>query len=300
MLHARLLRYIDEVARRGSIRKAAQHLNISSTAINRQIIAYEESIGTQIFERLPRSVRPTAAGELLLRHIRTTLKEHARVRDQISALRGLHGGSVTIAAFENLAINLMPRVIEEFRRNHPRVQVQIRALNGPQLISGLTAGDYDLGVGYNLGTPSGITTMCTFPTRLGAVVANTHPLAERESVRMSDCAAFPLIVGDETMTIHTLVRAAFEEGGLPFNPEILSNSVGLMKSLARRQEGITFMTRVDIAEEWTRGELVHVPIHDHAIQNQPLSLVYRKGSTLSPAVSRLAEVTRGALEELLG
>lgn len=299
MLHARLLRYIDEVARRGSIRKAAQHLNISSTAINRQIIAYEEAIGTRIFERLPRSVRPTAAGELLLRHIRATLKEHRRVHDQIAGLRGLHGGSVTIAAFENLAINLMPQVIEAFRRNHPRVQVQIRALNGPQLIAGLTAGDYDLGLGYNLGVPPGIAPLCTFTTRLGAIVASAHPLAERKSVRLSDCAVYPLIVGDESMTIHAIVREAFDDGSLPFNPQILSNSVGLMKSLARRNEGITFMTQVDIAEERSRGELVHVPIHDEMIKDQPLSLVYRKGSTLTPAVSRLAEVTRGALEALL-
>lgn len=300
MLHARLLRYIDEVARRGSIRKAAQHLNISSTAINRQIIAYEESIGTRIFERLPRSVRPTAAGELLLRHIRATLKEHARVRDQIAGLRGLHGGTVTIAAFENLVINLLPQVIGEFRRNHPRVQVHIRAVNGPQLITGLAAGDFDLGLGYNLGVPAGIAALCTFPTRLGAIVAAAHPLAERKSVRLSDCAAYPLIVGDDSMTIHSFIREAFDDGHLPFHPQVLSNSVGLMKSLARRQEGITFMTRVDIAEELARGELVHVPIHDEIIKDQPLSLVYRRSSTLTPAVSRLAEVTRSALAGLLG
>ncbi|WP_404710042.1 LysR family transcriptional regulator [Sphingomonas sp. MMS24-J13] len=300
MLHARLLRYIDEVARSGSIRKAAQHLNISSTAINRQIIAYEETIGTKIFERLPRSVRPTAAGELLLRHIRTTLKEHARVREQIAGLRGLHGGSVTIAAFENLVINLMPQVVAEFRSNHPRVRVHIRAVNGPQLIAGLSAGDYDLGLGYNLGVPPGISALATFPTRLGAIVATEHPLAQRAAVRLSDCAAYPLIVGDDSMTIHAIIREAFDEGNLPFHPQILSNSVGLMKSLARRQEGITFMTRVDIAEEWLRGELVHVPIHDEVIRDQPLSLVYRKSGMLPPAVSKLAEITRGALKGLLG
>ena len=299
MLHSRLIRYIDEVARSGSMRKAAQRLNISSTAINRQIIAYEEEIGTRIFERLPRSVRPTAAGELLLRHIRTTLKEHARIRDQIAGLHGLHGGSVTIAAFENLAVNLMPQVIAQLRAHHPRVQVKVRTIVGAQLIAGLAAGDFDLGLGYNLGTPPGITALCTFPTRLGAVVATTHPLAARPSVRLSDCVSHPLIVGDDTMTIHAMMREAFEEGNLPFYPAIQSNSVSLMKSLAKRQQGITFMTRVDIAEDCARGELVHIPIHDATIKTQPLSLVYRKGSTLTSAVSRVAEITRAALGELL-
>ena len=54
MLHSRLLRYLDEAARLGSIRKAASRLNVASSAINRQILALEEELGVPIFERMPR------------------------------------------------------------------------------------------------------------------------------------------------------------------------------------------------------------------------------------------------------
>src|SRR3546814_17952353 len=78
MLHARMLTYLDEVARCGSIRKAAARLNVASSAINRQIIALEEQIGEQIFERMPRRLRLTATGELMIEHVRQTLNEIGR------------------------------------------------------------------------------------------------------------------------------------------------------------------------------------------------------------------------------
>lgn len=299
MLHARLLRYIDEVARRGSIRKAAAHLNVASTAINRQIIAYEEEIGTQIFERLPRNVRPTAAGEILLRHIRTTLKEHDRVRAEISALQGLQGGSVTIATFENLAANLMPQVSQAFRKSHPRIQVHVFSVFGQQLAAGLASGEWDLALGYNISSTPGSSVLHQFETRLGAVVAADHPLAVEPEVRLSDCTAYPIIVGNETMSIYGIIHDAFAQSNLAFRPQIVSNSVSFMKHLARRQEGVTFMTRVDIAEESARGELVYVPIRDKVVRSQPLSLIHRKNSTLSSAVSRLAEEIRIELKAQL-
>src|SRR5687768_8646043 len=57
MLHSRLLKYLDEVARLGSIRKASARLNVASSAINRQILALENELGAPIFERMPRRLR---------------------------------------------------------------------------------------------------------------------------------------------------------------------------------------------------------------------------------------------------
>ena len=70
MNHLRLLRYVDEVARVGSIRQAAERLHVAPSAVNRRIQDIEDELGTPIFERLPRGMRLTAAGELFVRYIR--------------------------------------------------------------------------------------------------------------------------------------------------------------------------------------------------------------------------------------
>ena len=97
MLHARALRYLDEVARRGSIRAAAGRLNVSSSAINRQILELENSLGAQIFHRLPKRLRLTPIGELLIAHVRQTLKDFERVQLRVDDMKSARTGDVTIA-----------------------------------------------------------------------------------------------------------------------------------------------------------------------------------------------------------
>ena len=58
MLHAAALNYFREVARIGSIRKAAGSLNVAASALNRQIINLEIQLGTPLFDRLPGSPDP--------------------------------------------------------------------------------------------------------------------------------------------------------------------------------------------------------------------------------------------------
>ena len=78
------LRFIDAVAREKSIRKAAEKLAITSTALNRRILQIEDELGQPLFERLASGVRLNTAGELFVQHIRTQTAELARVQSQIS------------------------------------------------------------------------------------------------------------------------------------------------------------------------------------------------------------------------
>jgi DNA-binding transcriptional LysR family regulator len=60
------IRCFEAVARDGAIRRAAERLNLSASAVNRQILRLEEDLGVALFERLPRGMRLSAAGEVLL------------------------------------------------------------------------------------------------------------------------------------------------------------------------------------------------------------------------------------------
>ena len=97
MRHLQTLRLIQDVARAGSIRKAAEDQNITSSALNRRIQAFEAEFGAQIFERLPRGVRLNPAGELLMQHIRSQISDLERIRGQVADLSGARRGHVSIA-----------------------------------------------------------------------------------------------------------------------------------------------------------------------------------------------------------
>ena len=120
MKHLRILDYVDEVARAGSIRKAAEQLNVTASAVNRRITDLEEELGAPLFERLPRGVRLTAAGELFVHYLRKQHGEVERMKSQIEDLKGLRRGTVRLACSQALALDFLPRAIAEFRKRTPR------------------------------------------------------------------------------------------------------------------------------------------------------------------------------------
>ena len=93
MRHLLTLRYIDAIARAGSIRKAAESLSITSTALNRRILSMEQELGAPIFERMATGVRLSAAGEILVQHARAQIADMERIKSQISDLSA--SGAVT-------------------------------------------------------------------------------------------------------------------------------------------------------------------------------------------------------------
>lgn len=106
---SRFALYFAEVARSGSLRRAAEKLHISASAINRQILQAEEAFGTPLFERLPEGLRMTAAGELLYDNLLRWQKEFRLTRQKFDELQGLKRGTVSVGMVQALAEGALPR-----------------------------------------------------------------------------------------------------------------------------------------------------------------------------------------------
>jgi DNA-binding transcriptional LysR family regulator len=298
MLHARILTYLDEVARLGSIRKAGARLNVASSAINRQILALENEIGAPIFERMPRRLRLTATGELLIAHVRETLKSNQRVAAQIEALRGLQRGEATIATMNGLAAGPLPGFVASVLEAHPRVHIRLRVLPLDQIPNAVLTGEADIALGYNFPSSPGLRVIASHDLHLGAVVAPGHPLTKRHPAWLADCLEFPLVIADASMTIRPVVDLAFTRAGLPLHPTIETNSIEFMARIAGGGRAITFLNPVDIGVDLARGALAFVPFQDLNVDPITLKLAVRARGTLDAFPSVLVEELSAALPSL--
>ncbi|PWT91194.1 MAG: LysR family transcriptional regulator [Proteobacteria bacterium] len=298
MLHSRLLKYLDEVARSGSIRKASVRLNVASSAINRQILALEKEIGAPIFERLPRRLRLTATGEVLISHVRDTLKGHQRFEAHVEALKGLTRGEVTIATMNGLAAGPLPHFLGGILEAHPRVHIRLRVLPLDQMTNAVLTGEADLALTYNPAPSPGIRVVTSHDLFLGVVVSLRHPLTRRRPLRLADCSEFPMVVADQSMTLRPAIDLAFTKADLPLRPTIETNSIELMKKIAASGQAVTFLNPVDVAEEVAAGAVRHLPINE--LQGYPISLkiVVRARGALETFPSLVVEELRRALPRL--
>lgn len=295
MLHHRLLSYLDEVARSGSIRGAAARLNVASSAINRQILSLEAEIGTPLFERLPRGLRLTATGEILIRHVRDTLRAHDQALAQAAALKGLTRGEVTVVTMASLAAGVLSGVIREFRETNPHIVVKVLVLPIDDIVATLLAGEADLALAYKMPPNPRLKCIAEFEHHLGAVMAPDHPLNGRYLVRMADCLAYPLVVADASMTLRDVLELLVPPG-LVFTPVVETNSIELMKRLAMTAPHITFVNLSDVGDEIRRGVLAFTPLSDARAITQKAHLMQRARASLGGPAYLLAKRIEAAFE----
>jgi molybdate transport repressor ModE-like protein len=298
LFHSRMLRYLHEVARTGSIRQAARQLNVAASSINRQILLLEETIGTPLFERLRGRLRLTTPGELLIAHVRETLKDHARVMARIEDLKGMRRGQVTVGTMADIATSMMLPVLTAMRHRYPLVTINLRIMRIHEIMAALQGSDIDLGFAVSLPDDATIHVEAASELRLGAVVAPDHPLAGKPSVSLADCAAYPMIVGTEDFSIRILLDDAFARSAAKFTPAFTTESVDLMKRLAMCNLGVTFQVAASIEEERRRNELVFVPLRDRTLKPEVLKLVRRRGTPLDHLPSLMIEMLKDTMVAL--
>jgi len=288
----RFLTYVDAVARHGSIRKAADALNIASSALNRHILDLEIDLGTALFERLSRGVRATSAGELFLAFARQSISDLKTVESQIEELRGLVRGQVNVAAAESVAGELLPAAISKFQSEHPRVRFHIRIGTPDELTNALIADESDLILTHDAPRKKEVAVVAQARQALCALVVVDHPLAARESIRLRDCLPYPLALADGTLAGRALIEQVLANASFSLEPRVVSNSVELMQAFAAMNHGVCFQFRQPGKAPIESGHMVALPLTDPPLMQARLMLATRRDRVLPVAAAGFVEQLR--------
>jgi DNA-binding transcriptional LysR family regulator len=297
MLHSRKLLYINEIARTGSIRKAAARLNVASSAINRQILALEEEMGAPLFERLPRGLRLTAAGELCIEHIREVLKNYDRLEGRIKSLKMQQAGKVRLATTVGLASGPLPEIITRFQSEHSRVFFQLRSDAGTASINQVLSGEVDIGLGFNIPATPGIRTLGNFDIPIGVILPPGHPLIGPGPINLADVVQERLVLAQQGTSLRDVINLAMARLDVSIEPVLETNASEMLKKLVRCGAGLSMLNPLDVITECRQGELVFRSIADPHSRHQPLKLFARARAPLDSATSLFVEYL---LAELAG
>ncbi len=286
--------YFDAVVRHGSIRKAAEGLHIASSALNRRILDLEREVGSPLFERLPRGVRLTAVGEVLLTYVRRALQELRKAEVEIDQLRGIGRGVVRVAVAESVTPSLLPEAISEYQTEHPGVGFHI-IVDGPDLLlDALVKDSVDLILTHEPPKKSAVAILAIARHPLCALVAPSHPLAGRGVISLSDCAHHRVAFPDHTLAARALLDAALEEASLHLHPALESDSIETLKAYARRGHAVCFSFHLG-SEHETWG-LVPLRVRDPHCSEARLYLCARRSRVLPVAAASFAEHLQATLK----
>ena len=281
----RQLRVFAEVARLGSVQRAAEALHLTPPAVSMQIKEVENQVGLPLFDRAGRRLSLSTAGEYFLVYARRLLGTLKEADDAMARFKRVESGLLTIGMVSS-AKYFLPQLLAQFHAEHPAIDVRLRLGGREQLVALMQANEVDLAI---MGRPPK-----DFPNRAEPfamhphvlITAPSHPFAQAEKVAAEALAREPFIVREPGSG----TRAALEEylASYRLQPVFVMemNSTEAIKQAVMAGMGLSLVSLHTIGLEWRNGLIASPPVEGLPLMRR-WHVVNSAGKLLSPAAEAL-------------
>lgn len=292
----RALLYLEQVARLGSIQAASRELGISASAIHRQIKSIEDVLGEMLFERDVKGMSLTPTGALILDLARDWRLDNARLWSIVQANRGVEQGHVRLAAMDSMVNGFIPDLVSETARRFPRVQIEVEIASPDNAAKGVLNGDFEFAAAANVPPSDSLKFHWSQRFPLGCIASPDHPVAAKESIRLTEFVTHPVVFQSAALSIRKLLEARhgwiFERS----SNSVTVNSIQLMKLLVVSGQYIAATSELDAGPELMSGRLNFIPISDKDLFRQTIALISNAQIPESTTVQKVIAMAVKILE----
>ncbi|ELC7321047.1 LysR family transcriptional regulator [Stenotrophomonas maltophilia] len=234
-MNLKQLEFAVALAEEGNFTRAAERCHVVQSALSHQIAYLEQELGTPLFERLPRQVRATAAGEALLVHARQVLVSLRHLRADVAAVSGEVRGLLAIGQISSLTDIDVVAMLAAFQQAHPQVEFQLRVDKSEDLIAQVQSRDLDVAL-VGLSPSAGLDGVCHQMLQeedLVAVLAPSHRLAGRKRLPLTELQDEALVDFPRGTGARRQTDDAFAAAGLPHTVRFEVNLMELIERFVR-------------------------------------------------------------------
>lgn len=282
----RQMRVFAEVARHLSFARAAEALHLTPPAVTMQVKELELQVGLPLFDRQGRKVTLTMVGEYLLAYVQRTLSVLKDAEDAVARFKGLTGGTLTIGMVST-AEYFVPRLLAQFRSEHPAVDVRLRLGNREQLVQLIERNEVDLAI---MGRPpkdlaTRAEPFAMHPHVLAAAVG--HVLTRREPAPAQALSRERFIVREPGSGTRAALEEFVHEHGVDMRVAMEMSSNESIKQAVMAGMGVALLSLHTIALELKLG-LIATP----EVEGLPVVRRWHVVNKLSKSLSPAAEAFR--------
>lgn len=288
-LDGRFLREFLVVAQEGSIRRAAERLNIAPSAVSRKLAEAERSLGVMLILRSSQGVVLTDAGRLVREHALHLQDEQTFLLDQLGRFREQGGQVVRIALGEGFAADLMQNGLAPLGRAYPAMQFRADLAGTEEIQRRVIEGEADIGIAYDPLTTSATRSLAITRQPLCAVVPVGSELTAGGALSLARVLAGPVAMLDDRHAIRSLVARAASDRGLALRPQVETSSIAALLRYVGAGMGATFLPRFSASIQAARGEVVIVDLDEEMLQHVSAHLFVRSRRRLPGSVKLAAD-----------
>jgi DNA-binding transcriptional LysR family regulator len=194
MLNLERLRVLHAVSTHGSLRAAAEALNVTASAVSQQLARLEREVGETLLEPRGRGIGLTDAAALLAAHAGRALSVLTEAEAELDARRSTVAGSLTLAAFATAARGLAPATLRRLAADYPELEVSLQEIEPRESLPLLLRGDLDLAVAQDwanapIALPAGLASSPLFDDIADIALPAGHPAAGLQTIDLAELAA---------------------------------------------------------------------------------------------------------------
>jgi LysR family hydrogen peroxide-inducible transcriptional activator len=247
------LRYFVAVAEEGSFSQAAEREHVSQPSLSQQIQKLEEELNQKLFDRLPRAVVLTEAGQRLLDYARQILSGIADARRSVAAVEQEVAGRLSVGAVPSIALYVLPRLIRRFQQRYPKVTFELYEDTTDKLAQRLEDGTLEIVLASAGDEPPTLERYSLGHEPLLLLVPEKHGLARKKRIKWSDLAGEKFLLLHEVHSLSKKVRELLAANEL--NPEVVLQGAQLVTiaSMVAAGLGVTVVPKMMVGTDFTRG-----------------------------------------------
>ena len=260
------LRYVVAVADASNFTRAAERCFVTQSALSHQIAALERELGQRLFVRSSRSVRATEAGIAFVARAREALRAVDGATEDAAAAAGNVVGTLRLGVIPTVTALDVPGVLVRFRAEHPSARVELRVGNSDALVADVRSGELDVALlGVREGAlPRGVTVREIGRERLVAAVPNTHALARRADLALSELGGMTFADFPAGTSGRAQSDVAFAAAGVERDVAFEADSAELILGLVAADLAVSLLAPAVVAGR--AGDVVAVSLRDGPVR----------------------------------
>lgn len=284
----RRIRYFFEAVTSGSVRAAADQLDMNASVVSRQIAQLEADLAVPLMERHGRGVRPTDAGEMIVEYYRQHRSHQDDLMTKLQEVRGLARGHIDLVLGEGFVSDLMGQPIQDFWQKHPGLDITMRLAGTNEVLRLVSEDEAHIGMVYNPSTIATIRSRAAVRQPMCAITTPDHPLAKMPRHPLfSEVAAYPVALMFGSYGTRQIITLAEQLDKLRLTPKLTTDSISVVKHFVRGGLGVGLLPAFSVTQEIDAGQLVAVPIDHALLAGAEAHIVTRLGRQLPTAANQL-------------
>ena len=284
------LRYFFEVAQCGSLTEASHRLHVAASALSRQIAALESQVGQALFERHPRGMVLTPAGDILASHVRRTLLDAERTLGEIDALQGLYAGRIRLATSDAFANELIPRLCVDFQQRYSGIEFQVLNLPTAQVSEAVRTGAAEIGLCFSLLPQKNLRVVYRQSAPVLALLPPGHTLMAYRTLTLAQLSLYALALPPAETAIRQIVDKACQQQGLQLSPVLESNNARALQHFVAQGGGVSVSSEISARHLLASGTLVARPLTDAGLDLRDIEVQVLQGRQLPLAAQAFLEL----------